>query len=659
MPWAGTALGGLVLAATLGACGGDAQILLNVTRDDAAPAAIPKLRVYAGVAMPGTSNVQVFVDRSDAKAELDVSDRDLATSPYKLLLQPSGDLPSGSDIQIAALGYEDRADGTIKPLAFGAIDHVVHFAGGQTLSYDVTLTAVDSQTLVGVNGAGCLDIVVNGQPIHIASHDDWDCDGDPHGTDCNDLDPAVNHAATEICGNTVDEDCSGAIDDDTDRDGDGVTACGGDCVDNPAAVLPDGLTAADIHPSATEIPDNAIDENCDGTCLASETIDADHDHYTTTGILTTGAVGGMCMKGDALVDCNDQNETINPGATENVTNGLDDDCNGHCDVDLDGDGYTPSGYIDQPVNGVCPPIQGDLVDCVDDPATTLPNGLTAADIHPGATELCDGVDENCDGKCDDDTDNDGYSVCGTVAPAGGMCVLVSSGSCNIGEQCDCAPDSPAAHPVPPGGQPVPELCDGYDENCDGVPYPQDNTCFVSPATGVCLQGTRQCKDNDPSMPWTACQGDANSPVDPALCSAYDTCFADPTVPDPYACALHNAPVAQAGCVEPVMTNVACTPAVFQLPQLITNSCDTATWSIAGGTDQPPWQVGFGTGATSDTATGCTATFAVVAYNGPANATTVTRILVVERTLTESAGIVINLTPKSATTCSIDNNLVCQ
>jgi Putative metal-binding motif len=659
---AALALGGLALAATLGGCGGDTQILVQVTRDDAAPADIPTLRVYAGVAMPGTSNVEVFVDRSDASAEVDVAGRDLATDPYRLLLQPSSDLPSGSDLQVAALGYQIGTDGTMRPVAFGAIDHAIHFAGGQTLSFGVTLTKIDNQTLVGVSQSGCLDFVVNGQPIHIASHDDWDCDGDPHGTDCDDLDPNINHAATEICGNTVDEDCSGAIDDDTDNDGDGITACGGDCIDNPAAQLPGGLTAKDVHPGATDVPDDTVDQDCNAVCDADATIDADQDHYTTTGILTTPSVAGRCMQSDALVDCNDGDPAINPGQVENPANGLDDDCDGHCDVDADGDGYTKSGYLDAPVMGVCPAIGGDQVDCVDDPSTTLPNGLTAADIHPGAAELCDGIDENCDGKCDDDTDNDGYSVCGTVVDqTGQMCMLVSGGSCDVGEQCDCAPDSAAAHPVPPGGQPVPERCDGYDENCDGVPFPKDNICFVSQAADVCLQGTRQCDDGNPSMPWSACQGDMTAVVNPALCTAYDACFADPTVPDPYACALHNSGVAQVSCTEPVMGNVACVPATFDLPPLIATGCTAATWSIAGGTDQPPWKVGFAAagGGFADTVIGCTATFAVEAYNGPSNSTTLTRILVVERAGTATASIVVDLTPMSASGCSIDDNLTCQ
>jgi type IV pilus assembly protein PilY1 len=74
--------------------------------------------------------------------------------------------------------------------------------------------------------------------------------------DCNDGEPAVNPGMTEICGNTVDEDCSGTADActglDKDDDNDGFTETQGDCNDANNA----------IYPGATEIPDNNIDEDC-------------------------------------------------------------------------------------------------------------------------------------------------------------------------------------------------------------------------------------------------------------------------------------------------------------------------------------------------------------------------------------------------------------
>lgn len=635
----------------LGACGGDTEILIQVTRDSAVTSPIPRLRIYAAVASGQTmGGAQVYVDASDPQADVDVSARDLAASPYKLALTPGGALPADAALQVAALGFSVNEAGDPHPIAFAAIDHTIGFAGGRVLEFGLSLGRLDGPVVV--DARGCADFMVGGQKVHIGAQTDWDCDGDPHGTDCNDLDPAVNHAATEICGNAIDEDCSGALDDDTDADGDGVFACKGDCIDNPAAVLPGGLTAKDVHAGATERLDNVIDENCDGTCEVGPLLDSDKDMYTTTGILTSPSVAGRCKKSDAFVDCDDTDKNVHPGATEVTTNGVDDDCDGTCDVDADGDGYTPSGYLEPPTMAHCAPIPNDQVDCRDDDK----------DIHPGAAEECDGIDENCDGKCDDDVDGDGYSVCGTVTPDPTMCVLVGGGGCGPGQQCDCAPTAMVAHPVPMNGQPVPERCDGYDENCDGTLYPADNPCFAAgPVTDSCYAGTRTCKDDDPTMPWQACNIDLQQPVDPKLCTAYDVCFANPSVIDPFACAMQTAALGVVGCQEVVSTNngAACEPAFEPLPQLVASGqCANASWRILGGTVHGPWTVGFGDGGGGGAqATGCTTTLSVVAYDH--NMTTpLSRMLVTQSIGGSGTSVFVDLKATGSPVCTSVDNLAC-
>ncbi len=67
----------------------------------------------------------------------------------------------------------------------------------------------------------------------------------------------------ELCGNAVDDDCDGGVDD-LDADGDGYSGCGADCCD---AVGPDCAAPELINPGAFEILGNTIDDDCDDATL--------------------------------------------------------------------------------------------------------------------------------------------------------------------------------------------------------------------------------------------------------------------------------------------------------------------------------------------------------------------------------------------------------
>lgn len=111
------------------------------------------------------------------------------------------------------------------------------------------------------------------KPCDSCEDDDGDGYGEGNlctGPDCDDGNPDVHPAAVEICGNGIDEDCSGedevcpddCVDNDGDGYGDGVDCAGEDCDD----------TNADIHPGAEDLCGNGTDEDCSGADAVCEDV---------------------------------------------------------------------------------------------------------------------------------------------------------------------------------------------------------------------------------------------------------------------------------------------------------------------------------------------------------------------------------------------------
>ena len=158
-----------------------------------------------------------------------------------------------------------------------------------------------------------------------------------------------------------------------------------DCDDSNAAVNPD----------ATEIPDNLIDEDCNGKISITFYADKDADGFGNPD--TTAVIEIDDYDSDAPVnyswfagDCDDNNFDINPKADEIKDNGIDDNCDGETDIferyiDADGDGYGSSQL--SAAEGVT-----NNLDCDDS------NG----EIHPFTKEIQgDGIDNDCDNAIDE------------------------------------------------------------------------------------------------------------------------------------------------------------------------------------------------------------------------------------------------------------------
>jgi len=290
-------------------------------------------------------------------------------------------------------------------------------------------------------------------------------------TDCNDAAGSINPGASEAC-DGVDNDCNGGTSDGTDEPwfDDPCDGLDTDLCDEGNYGCTGGAQVCSDNTTDDLDVCNGTDDDCDGSTV-------DGSAEVDFGSACDGADSDQCLEG--IFICNGVSLTCDDVTTNDVEscNGMDDDCDGTVDngftldtfyVDTDGDNFgnaavatsacsAPTGYV------------SDDTDCDD----------ALASVYPGATEVCNGEDEDCDTVPDNglatsthyrDFDEDGYGNSGNTSelcgPVGGY----------VTDSTDCDDNDVTRFPG------APEVCDGEDNDCDG-PVDEDPPTLYADTDG--------------------------------------------------------------------------------------------------------------------------------------------------------------------------------
>ena len=220
------------------------------------------------------------------------------------------------------------------------------------------------------------------------------------------------------------------------------------------------LTFSDDGYQAAESACDGKDNDCDGVT----------DEGYTVGQACDQDGGDRCPNGQWV--CNQAGDGVvcegdEPDDLSESCNGVDDDCDGLTDEDFAVGDACDGSDSDECANGrlVCNEA-GDGVECSAEDPADLP-------------ELCNGLDDDCDGETDEDF------------PVGEACDGADSDECRNGRQvCNEEGDGVFCADDEPGD--IVELCNGVDDDCDGATDEDLEPVLANRQAGVCAGQVRAC-----------------------------------------------------------------------------------------------------------------------------------------------------------------------
>ena len=363
--------------------------------------------------------------------------------------------------------------------------------------------------------------------------------------DCAPRDASRRPGAPELC-NGVDDDCD-MLTDEGDPGGNRACPTGldGACADGRTACAAGEVVCLPLNMPTDEIC-NFVDDDCDGS-IDEETLDSGL-RCATGGVGACAAGLETCVDGKIICLA-----TTNP--LDETCNGVDDNCDGlvdegnpqggaPCDTLRDGicrdghltcrDGNLVCEQSAQPTPELCNGLDDDCDGRADEMWTEILGQSCVAGVGgctrqgvmactadgtgvdcdqvpgpPAAQERCTGIDDDCDGQIDE-----GFAT--------GVQCSVGIGACARGGQTICGEDAASVRCNAVAGAPAEEACNALDDDCDGEideAFPQLGAeCVVETAPGECpLRGVLNC---DPDGTAMVCDAAPRGP-EPEICNDFD------------------------------------------------------------------------------------------------------------------------------------------